>query len=160
MTYDSGLQGQKTKGLLLFYFLKLYNFGLNEIFVGSTSSELQHQWISKIRCEPKKSRKKSFFRLNFEVLLIYRSLWNFTCSLQVAWILNCEFIKILCVHCMGMKNELTFMQWRPKWAFFSFFLLAGKLIKVIFFLVPTRKFLWCLTTTYEIFIKIYKTFTR
>ena len=28
--------------LVLFYFLKLYNFGLNEIFVGSTSSEPQH----------------------------------------------------------------------------------------------------------------------
>ena len=29
----------KTNITLLFYFLKLYNFGLNEIFVGSTSSE-------------------------------------------------------------------------------------------------------------------------
>ena len=61
---------------LLFYFLKLYNFGLNAIFVGSTSSELQHPWNSKITTEPKKSRKKSFFRLNFEVLLINRFLWN------------------------------------------------------------------------------------
>ena len=39
----------KTIVTLLFYFLKLYNFGLNEIFVGSTSSEVQHPWISKIK---------------------------------------------------------------------------------------------------------------
>ena len=54
----------KTKGSLLFYFLKLYNFGFKEFFVGSTGSELQHPWISKIRCEqgcqPKKSRKNHF----------------------------------------------------------------------------------------------------
>ena len=31
----------KTNVTLLFFFLKLYNFGFNEIFVGSTSSE---QW--------------------------------------------------------------------------------------------------------------------
>ena len=42
----------KTKGSLLFYFLKLYNFGFYEIFVGSAGSELQHPWISKIKCEP------------------------------------------------------------------------------------------------------------
>ena len=42
------------------YFLKLYNFGLNDIFVGSTISELQHPWISKITKEPKKSRKNRF----------------------------------------------------------------------------------------------------
>ena len=64
----------KTNVTLLFYFLKLYNFGLNEIFVGSTSSELQHPWISKISCEQKKNAKKQFFRLKFEVLLINRSL--------------------------------------------------------------------------------------
>ena len=52
----------KTKGTLLSYFLKLYNFGFFVIFVGSTSSEVQHPWISKIA-------KKSFFMLNFEVLL-------------------------------------------------------------------------------------------
>ena len=50
----------QTKGTLLFYFLKLYNFVFNEIFVGSTSSELQHPWISKITTEPKKSRKNRF----------------------------------------------------------------------------------------------------
>ena len=50
----------KTKGPLLFYFLRLYNFGFYEIFVESTSSELQHPWISKISCEPKKSRKNNF----------------------------------------------------------------------------------------------------
>ena len=32
----------QTKGTLLFYFLKLYNFGFYEIFVGSTGSEVQH----------------------------------------------------------------------------------------------------------------------
>ena len=30
----------QTKGTLLFYFLKLYNFGFDEIFVGLTSSEV------------------------------------------------------------------------------------------------------------------------
>ena len=50
----------QTKGTLLFYFLKLYNFGFDEIFVGLTSSEVQHPWISKIRCEPKKSQKNHF----------------------------------------------------------------------------------------------------
>ena len=102
----------QTKGTLLFYFLKLYNFGFDEIFEGSTSSELQHPWISKIRCEPKKKKiaKKSFFRLNFEVLVINRFFfWNFLWSLQFGWILNYEFIKILHVHIIGMKNELTFM---------------------------------------------------
>ena len=48
----------KTNVTLLFYFLMLYNFGLNGFFVGSTSSELQHPWISKITTEPKKSQKK------------------------------------------------------------------------------------------------------
>ena len=58
----------QTNVTLLFYFLKLYNFGLNEIFVGSTSSELQHPWISKITTEPKKkkkNRKKIDFRAQF-----------------------------------------------------------------------------------------------
>ena len=44
-------------------------------------------------------------------------------------------------------------------AIFKFFLPPGKLIEVIFFLVPTRKILWYLTTNYENFIKIDKTFT-
>ena len=48
------------KGTLLFYFLKLYNFSLNEIFVGSTGSELQHPWIAKIMCEPKNRGKNHF----------------------------------------------------------------------------------------------------
>ena len=60
----------KTNVTLLFYFLKLYNFGVNGIFVGLTSSELQHPWISKIMTEPKKLEKKYFFGLNLEVLLI------------------------------------------------------------------------------------------
>ena len=50
----------KTNVTLLYYFLKLYNFGFYKIFVGSTGSELQHPWISKIRCEPKNSRKNHF----------------------------------------------------------------------------------------------------
>ena len=50
----------KTNVTLLFYFLKLYNFVLSKIFVGSTSSELQHPWISKITTEPKKSQKNRF----------------------------------------------------------------------------------------------------
>ena len=61
----------KTKGPLLFYFLKLYNFGFYEIFVGSTGSELHHHITKMVRT--KKIAKKSFFRLNFEVLLINRS---------------------------------------------------------------------------------------
>ena len=57
----------KTNVTLLFYFLKLYNFGLNGIFVRSTSSELQHPWISKITTEPKKKKKskKIDFRAQF-----------------------------------------------------------------------------------------------
>ena len=35
----------KTKGLLIFYFLKLYNFGFYEIFVGSTGSELPRGYL-------------------------------------------------------------------------------------------------------------------
>ena len=46
-----------------------------------------------------------------------------------------------------------------KMAIFQFFLPPGKLIEVNFFLVPTRKFLWHLGTTYKNFIKIWKTFT-
>ena len=55
----------KSNVILLFYSLKLYNFGLNEIFVGSTSSELQHPWISKIMTEPIKIAKKIDFRAEF-----------------------------------------------------------------------------------------------
>ena len=43
--------------ILLFETLQ---FVLNEIVVGSTSSEPQHPWISKIMMEPKKSRKNRF----------------------------------------------------------------------------------------------------
>ena len=56
----------QTKGILLFCFLKLYNFGFYEIFVGSTGSEVQHPWILKIRCEPKKSRKNHFSGSNLK----------------------------------------------------------------------------------------------
>ena len=38
----------------------LYNFVFCEIFVGSTSPEVQHPWISKITTEPKKSQKNRF----------------------------------------------------------------------------------------------------
>ena len=55
----------KTNVTLLFYFLKLYNFGFYEIVVGSTGSELQHPWISKIRWEPKKNREKIIFQVQF-----------------------------------------------------------------------------------------------
>ena len=44
-------------------------------------------------------------------------------------------------------------------AIFQFFLPPGKLIEVIFFLVPTRKILCYLAKTYKNFIKINKTFT-
>ena len=50
----------KTNVTLLLYFLKLYSFGLYEMFVGSGSSELQHPLISKIKTEPKKSIQKYF----------------------------------------------------------------------------------------------------
>ena len=43
--------------ILLFETLQLW-FKWN--FRGSTSSELQHPWISKITTEPKKSQKKYF----------------------------------------------------------------------------------------------------
>ena len=48
----------QTNGTLLFYFLKLYNFVFYEIFVGSTSSEVQHPWISKNHDGTKKIAKK------------------------------------------------------------------------------------------------------
>ena len=48
----------KTNVNLSFYFLKLYNFGFYELFVGSTTSEQQHPWISKIGRNSKKIAKK------------------------------------------------------------------------------------------------------
>ena len=94
----------KTKGTLLFYFLKLYNYGFLWNFCGinwfwaTAPMDLKKQpWTKKIA-------KKQFFRLNFEVLVINRFLWNFTWSLQFAWIQICEFIKKLHVY--------------EKWAFF------------------------------------------
>ena len=86
---------------LQFWFL--WNFsGINQ-FWATAPMDLKNQ------VRTKKIAKKSFFRFNFEVLLINRSFWNFLWSLQFAWILNCEFIKILYVHFIGMKNELNFM---------------------------------------------------
>ena len=78
--------------ILLFETLQFWfwwNFcGINQ-FWGTAPMDLKNQvWTKKIA-------KKSFFRLNFEVLLINRSFWNFLWSLQFAWILNYEFIKIL-----------------------------------------------------------------
>ena len=55
-----GLQGQKPKAHYYFTFWDSTIFAFYEIFVGSTSSEVQHPSISKIRCEPKKSRKNKF----------------------------------------------------------------------------------------------------
>ena len=53
--------------LLLFYFLKLYNFGFYEIFVGCTSSEQQHPSQNlKNQVRIKTNRKKiNIFVLNF-----------------------------------------------------------------------------------------------
>ena len=53
----------KTKGILLFYFLKLYNFGFFEIFVGSTSSELQHPFQKSAANQ--KNREKTIFQAQF-----------------------------------------------------------------------------------------------
>ena len=65
----------QTKGTLLFYFLKLYNFVFFEIFVGSTSSEVQHLMESlNQRRKPKMSRKNQHFQAHFEVLRNHRSL--------------------------------------------------------------------------------------
>ena len=45
-------------------------------------------------------------------------------------------------------------------AIFQFFLPPGKLIEVIFFSCPPENFLWYLSTTYQNFIEIWKTFTK
>ena len=52
----------KTKGTLL-NFLKLYNFGFYVIFVGSTSSEVQHPWSQKSGANQK--NKKIIFQAQF-----------------------------------------------------------------------------------------------
>ena len=78
--------------ILLFETLQFWfwcNFcGINQ-FWGTAPMDLKNQ------VRTKKIAKKSFFRLNFEVLLINSYFWNFLWSLQFAWILNYEFIKIL-----------------------------------------------------------------
>ena len=93
----------KTNVTLTLYFLKLSSFGLNQIFVGSTSSELQHSCISKITTEPKKKKKKNF-GLNLEVLLIDRS---------HMFIVICLNLK-LWIH----KNILSQLQGHENWAYF------------------------------------------
>ena len=59
------------------------------------------------------------------------------------------------------KMSLLLCNGGQKWPFFSFFLPPGKLIEVFFFLVPTRKILWYLSTTYtKISSKSEKKFTK
>ena len=55
----------QTKGTLLFYFLKLYNFVFYEIFVGSTSSEVQQPMDLKNHDWTKKNREKIDFQAQF-----------------------------------------------------------------------------------------------
>ena len=57
----------QTKGKLLFYFLKLYNFGFYEIFLGSTSSELQQYRThgSQKSGASQKNREKIIFQVQF-----------------------------------------------------------------------------------------------
>ena len=52
----------QTKGTLLFSFLKIYNFGFYEMFVGSTGSEQQQPMhgLQKSDANQKKSRKNKF----------------------------------------------------------------------------------------------------
>ena len=103
---------QKINVTFLFYFLRLYNFCFTEIFVGSTGSELHRPWISKITTEPKKSqKKKKFFELNLEVLLLNRSLWNFTWSLQLSAI-------CLNLNLWIYKNFVCPLHRHEKWAYF------------------------------------------
>ena len=63
-----GLQDQNSMSHNFFLYLKLYYFCFTEIFVGSTGSELQHPWISKITMEPKKSQKNGFSGLILKYL--------------------------------------------------------------------------------------------
>ena len=62
----------KTKGLLLFYFLKLYNFGFYEIFVGSTGSELQHHGSQKSAANLDYSQTRINVRGQFPAFLASR----------------------------------------------------------------------------------------
>ena len=142
--------------ILLFETLKFlfyWNFcGINWFWATAPMDFKNHDGTKKIA-------KKWIFRLNFEVLAINSSLWNFTWSLQLSWISICEFIKILYVHCMDIKKELTVMWWRPKmstartwklslplfnggqrWPFFSFFYLLENWLEYIFFSCPPEKF--------------------
>ena len=89
----------------------------------------------------KKKLRKNFFRLNLEVLLINRSLWNL--HMVIAFILNLN----LWIH----KNFVCPLHRHEKWAYFyvmeaknglfQFFLPPGKLIEVnVFFFFPLEKF--------------------
>ena len=76
----------KTNVTLLFYFLKLYNFCFKWIFCRINQFWATAPMDLKNHDGTKKIAKKGIFRLNLEVLLINRSLWNFTWSLQLSWI--------------------------------------------------------------------------
>ena len=114
-----------------------------------------------------KNREKTIsVRLNFEVLLnqivLYERFHMRLCNLHMN--LNLWIHKIFCMSdCMGMKNQLTFMfNGGQKLPFFSFFfLLENVALKLQQFFVCSHaeKFYDHLTTTYENFIKINKTFT-
>ena len=76
----------KTNVTLFFFFLETlhlwfkWNFcRINQFWATAPMDLKNHDGTKKIV-------KKSFFRLNFEVLLINRYLWNFTWLLQFAWI--------------------------------------------------------------------------
>ena len=112
------------------HFLQLYTILVFMKFLGDQPVLIQHPWISKIK---KNREKKSFFRLDFEVLLINRSFWNFLWLLQFAWISNCKFIRILYVHyCRHEKWDYFYVMEAKNWPFFSFFFFLENWLKYFF----------------------------
>ena len=145
----SWLSRPKTNVTFLFYFLKLYNFGLNRIFAGSTSSELQHPWISKITTERQINR----------IIIDFRAKFNNTSnqynSFDISPWWNVTFLEFKVVNSQNLcestartiqKRAYFYVMEAKKWPFFTFFFLLEAidctLKKKI--LVPTRNRLFAI----------------
>ena len=134
------LPGQKPKAHYYFTFSNSTIFVFMEFLWDQPVLSYSTHESQKSGASQKNGKKNHFSKLNFEVLLINRSFWNFLWLLQFAWISNCEFIKILHVHFIGMKYELAFMKWRPKMIIFSVFCASCKIDWINFlFVFPPEK---------------------
>ena len=142
----------KTDVTSLFYFLKLYNFGLNEIFVGSTISELQHPWISKITTEPKKNHEKIDFRAQFWSASNQYISMKFYIVIAICLNLNLWIHKnFACPH-HGHEKWAYFYVMEAKIGHFSvFFYLLENWLKYFFFSCPPEKFydIWAQLTKFS-----------